>query len=81
VRTWTRKFLASAPPIEELYDLREDPEELTNVVDAHPDAAKELAAVLEDHIRRFAPLTRGTFQGAADNDDGLTFDALPAIDG
>ncbi len=80
LRTWTRKYQANAAPIEELYDLDSDPEELNNVVADHRDTAREFAAILEEHIRRFAPLTGGSFQQIMGDDERLTFDALPAIE-
>jgi len=64
----------------ELYDLEADPEELTNVAASHKDVCKELAARLEAHIRKFAPLTGGSFQNTAAVGGHMTFDALPRFD-
>jgi len=64
----------------ELYDLHSDPQELTNVLDGHREVAKGLAERLEDHIRRYRPLTGGSFQSLSDAHDGMSFDALPSLD-
>jgi len=65
---------------EELYDLENDPEELTNVIGDNRATADELANRLEAHIKKFAPLTTGSFQSAADSSGHLSFDALPKLD-
>ncbi len=64
----------------ELYDLENDPQELTNVLADNKPVARELAAILEDHIRRFEPLTGGSFQSPAEAEGDLSFDALPSLD-
>jgi len=64
----------------ELYDLAADPLELTNVVADHPDVAAKLAARLEAHIRKHAPLTQASFQSLAKAEGTLSFDALPRFD-
>ena len=79
VRPWTQNE-REATPREDLYDLQTDPEELTNVVTEHPDVVRELAPRLEDHLRRFAPLTDGSFQSPAEGGQDLSFDALPRLD-
>ncbi len=66
---------------EELYDLAADPQELTNVAGAHPDVTADLARRLDEHIRRFAPLTTGTIQGITPLSGRMTFDGLPSLDG
>ncbi len=63
----------------ELYDLEDDPEELTNVLDEHRDVAAELKAKLEDYIKRMAPHTGGSFQSCASTDETMSFDALPSL--
>jgi len=64
----------------ELYDLEADPQELTNVLDQHPDVGRELAAQLAEHLRRFQPLTGGSFQTPAEEGEEMSFDALPRPD-
>jgi arylsulfatase A-like enzyme len=67
-------------PCRELYDLKADPEELTNVFDQHRDAAKNLSRRLDEHLKKFAPLTGGTFQGTGRPEGQISFDALPRLD-
>lgn len=78
MRAWT-KGPTGEPLKEELYDLHADPEELTNVVSAHTAVAERLKGRIEEHIKRFAPLTSGSFQVVAEADRGLSFNALPLI--
>jgi len=66
---------------EQLYDLEADPQELMSVLSEHRDIADELGRKLEEHIKRFAPLTGGSFQSTAEVDERLSFDALPKVDG
>jgi arylsulfatase A-like enzyme len=61
----------------ELYDLEADPEELTNVLDKHPDVARGLRERLTAHIKDMAPLTDGRFQSAAPGSGRLSFDCVP----
>jgi len=68
------------PPRIDLYDLAADPQELTNVVGDHPDVARDLAARLEAHMRKHAPLTQGSFQSLATKTGTMSFDALPRFD-
>ncbi len=65
---------------DQLYDLEADPEELTNVSAQHPDVTEELGRRLEEHIKRFAPLTTGTIQGVTGIGGKMTFDGLPGLD-
>ena len=44
----------------ELYDLAADPEELTNVIDAHPDVARQLDSWLRETIRSQSDETSGS---------------------
>ena len=76
---WTPLPKGAAPRID-LYDLVADPLELTNVVTDHPDVAAKLAARLEAHIKKFAPLTNGSFQSLATDTRSMSFDALPRFD-
>jgi len=46
----------------------------------HPDVTEELSRRLEDHMRRFAPLTTGTIQGITPIGGKMTFDGLPGLD-
>jgi arylsulfatase A-like enzyme len=88
VRPWLRatatkvdegRLFGSFSTEPELYDLKSDPEELTNVVERHPEVADELSRRLDDHIERMRPLTNGTFQGEAQIGTQMTFDGLPRI--
>jgi arylsulfatase A-like enzyme len=79
VRPWTALPAGAAPKIE-LYDLQRDPRELNNVMSDHPDVARKLAARLEAHMRRHAPLTQGSFQSLAAGARPMSFDALPRYD-
>ena len=87
IRPWTQwpgalswsKALKDEPTREELYDLEADPQELTNVIADRRDVAADLARRLEDHIKRFAPLTGGTIQATAETGDQMTFDGLPRL--
>ena len=69
-----------ATPRIELYDLEADPRELNNVVADHRAVAGDLAARLEAHMRKHAPLTGGSFQSLAKKAGALSFDALPRFD-
>ena len=79
VRPWTTWHL-DEPDREELYDLEADPQELVNVIADHRDVANGLSRRLEEHIKRFAPLTGGSFQSAAEAGEQMTFDGLPRLD-
>lgn len=48
-------------PFEELYDLRSDPEELNNVVPAHPALVAEFRRTLKAHVDGGWTITKGTF--------------------
>ena len=76
---WTKLHRNARPRID-LYDLDADPLELTNVVHDHPDLAKGLAARLEAQMRKYAPLTQGSFQSLARGTREFSFDALPRFD-
>ena len=76
---WTDLPKAARPRIE-LYDLQADPQELNNVVADHPDITADLAARLEARMKRYAPLTQGSFQSLARKAGPLSFDALPRFD-
>jgi len=75
-----RPLAEGAEPKYELYDLRTDPQELTNVIAAHESVAGDLSRRLEDHTKRFHPLTGGSFQGLGEGTDRMSFDALPRLD-
>ena len=47
------------PP--QLYDLANDPDELTNVAEQHPDVVEDLGAKLRDYIESGREITTGTF--------------------
>ena len=66
-------------PRHDLYDLEDDPEELTNVVDDHPNVVKELSDWLSAHIEKLGSQVQGTFQSHARGEKGMSFDALPSL--
>lgn len=70
------------PGVRELYDLRNDPDELVNVINDHPTVARELAELAQEYIRAQAPLTKGSIQepdAKTMRDAAITFDALPEV--
>jgi len=79
VRPWTDAGIKQEMR-EDLYDLNADPQELTNVAADHPDICLEMAQRLEDHIKKFRPLTGGAFQQTKDPTADMSFDALPRLD-
>ena len=79
VQPW-KKVGSKADERYELYDLQNDPQELTNVLQDNKQTAQELAAKLEAHIKHFQPLTGGSFQSPAEAEGEMTFDALPSLD-
>ena len=68
------------PARRQLYDLTTDPEELTNVIDEHPEVARDLSERLAAHIERYTPLTDGVINAKSAEADALTFHALPGSD-
>jgi len=76
VTPWT-ELPEGREPRHELYDLDADPEELTNVIDRHPDVVQRLREHLSAHIRAMAPLTDGRFQSAAPGSGRMSFDCVP----
>ena len=80
VRPW-RSLAPEDPATEDLYDLKADPEELTNVLADHPEVARELSSKLESYIRSYSRLTVGSFQSLEEGSYDLSFDALPRLDG
>ena len=51
VRTMEWKFITGQREKDELYNLKKDPYEQKNVVDEHPDLAKEMRKIAEIHIK------------------------------
>jgi hypothetical protein len=49
------------PPFEQLYDVRRDPKELTDVSGKNPAVVAEFRARLKDHVNSGWAITRGTF--------------------
>ena len=62
-----RKFpgAAETPYQPQLYNLQDDPKELTDVADKHPDVARQMSARLKDYIASGQGLTLGSFNGKA----------------
>ncbi len=54
-----RGYKGTYPP--QLYNLAEDPEELSNVAPKHPDVTKRLSALLRDYVASGERITRGSF--------------------
>jgi len=52
VRSWKWKYIMGQRQIEELYDLEKDPYEQENLIRDYPKLAKELKAIVRNHIRR-----------------------------
>jgi len=65
IRTWLVNGEVYNEPryhiTEQLYDLQNDPQELTSVLPDHPDVAAELGQYLLAHVKEYAPQTTGTF--------------------
>ena len=79
VRLWADAHLEERQT-QDLYDLEADPEELVNVLDEHRDLAEGFSSRLEEHIRKCAPLTVGSFQSRGEAGEEMSFDALPRLD-
>jgi arylsulfatase len=52
---------ADRPKLAQLYDLRSDPQELTNVIDQHPPVVAELRGKLREYMEEGRELAVGTF--------------------
>ena len=57
----------------QLYNLDNDPKELTDVAEKHPDVARQMSAKLKEYIASGGGLTYGSFNGkpALDTEEGL----------
>jgi arylsulfatase A-like enzyme len=66
-----------AEHVHQLFDLENDPEELTDVLADHPKVAQELTAFLADYMAKWAPQTVGTIQGTGSTARALTADTRP----
>ena len=59
-RVWNpRGYKGTYPP--QLYSLRDDPQELTNIASKHPDVTRRLSALLRDYIASGEKITQGSF--------------------
>jgi len=76
---WTKLPKGWKPRVD-LYDLATDPQELTNLAADHREVARDLAARLEAILKRYAPLTTGSFQSLGKGEHPMSFDALPRFD-
>jgi arylsulfatase A-like enzyme len=55
---------APATPYQpQLYNLQDDPHELTDVADKYPDVARQMSAKMKEYIASGADVTRGSFHG------------------
>ena len=70
--TWRKEMLPGPYP-PQLYNLKDDPEELRNVVDKYPDAGRMMAAKLNDYIGQGESLTRGSFHEQPSFDIGEVY--------
>lgn len=52
---------SSGPPLEQLYDLKRDPLELTDVAGRHPAATEKFRSMLAKYVEEGWPITRGSF--------------------
>jgi arylsulfatase A-like enzyme len=61
------------PYAPQLYDLRNDPQELSDVADKYPDVARKMSALLKDYIAAGQGVTSGSFYGkpSLDLEEGL----------
>jgi arylsulfatase A-like enzyme len=55
VRTEKFKYIWASDGRDELYDIRQDPEELNNLVETKPEKARELRALLKQWLNSFEP--------------------------
>ncbi|MFC1869968.1 sulfatase [Chloroflexota bacterium] len=62
VRTDEFKYIWASNGRDELYDIRHDPEELNNLIEAEPGKAGELRALLREWLHSFEPYRSGTAQ-------------------
>ena len=53
VRTEEFKYIWASDGLDELYNLKQDPAELTNIIDSEPEKAAELRAVLKQWLNSF----------------------------
>ncbi len=51
VRTKRWKFIVGQKNVDELYDLKKDPNEQENLIDEHPDLAREMKEIVKRHIK------------------------------
>ncbi len=57
---WNRTaYRGNYPP--QLYDVRSDPQELTNVAEKHPDVIRKLSSQLKEYMASGVGITRGSF--------------------
>jgi len=61
----------------QLYNLQKDPEELTDVIDRHPDVAKRLAGLMREYVASGQGMTVGSFNGRPALDIGSTYISRP----
>jgi arylsulfatase A-like enzyme len=61
----------------QLYNLQDDPQELTNVIDRHPDVAKRLSNLMRDYIASGQGMTLGSFNGCPQLQIGSTYISRP----
>ncbi|MFC1980591.1 hypothetical protein ACFLVS_07150 [Chloroflexota bacterium] len=62
VRTNEYKYIWSSDGRDELYNIRQDPEELNNLIETKPEKARELKALLKEWLNSFEPYRPGTAQ-------------------
>ncbi len=62
VRTEEFKYIWSSDGRDELYNIRHDPGELNNLIETHPEKARELRALLHEWLNSFEPYGSRTAQ-------------------
>jgi arylsulfatase A-like enzyme len=62
VRTEEFKYIWASDGRDELYNIRQDPEELNNLIETMPEKAVELKALLKEWLNSFEPYRPGTAQ-------------------
>ena len=79
LRTEAWKYIQAPQP--ELYDLRNDPRETTNLIDRNPDEARRLSEALEKLVRSASPSPEAATKSALDGETRAKLASLGYITG